>query len=306
MTWSIYDGTPKDSHQDLFKYARLKTPNAKALFAGLEWANDSDWYIQHAFENGLDGLTPAEIIQLNDWYSGDFDDLLAKCKTFPNYKEIMGFLEYSSYDSQILINLIKSSIYSGQKFTDEQMFEICNDIDDDSSIQDAYIMTEIAHGRIFKVEEILTDTKISKIISNCTPKVCEEVIRHLNRHLNYDEATELTYRIREDYTDETVEQIVSVTDCSKREKDYFRYERGYNLIDKDPFIAELEEQQKLEAKERKRIEKEERLRAEAEKDLEWYKNYSTIMQMLAEDGALEGKPGWTNKWYNEHFNHNKD
>lgn len=39
MGWSVFDGTPSDSHEDLFRFARLQTPNSRAVLAGLERAD---------------------------------------------------------------------------------------------------------------------------------------------------------------------------------------------------------------------------------------------------------------------------
>ena len=79
MAWSVFDGTNPGSHEDLFRFARLRTPNGKAVLAGLEWADDPDWYIVHALENGFRPSASELIEMLEYWAPGCQEGLLDAC-----------------------------------------------------------------------------------------------------------------------------------------------------------------------------------------------------------------------------------
>ena len=204
MSWSVFDGTPSESHEDLFRFARLQTPNGKAVLAGLEWADDSGWYIAHALENGFRPSAGDVIEILEGWGFDDQERLLCSCLGPFTQAQVLSIAELM--DEGLVAGLVTKSRSFGAEFDDAGIAELGR-MTGDAALIDSLVSARIVEMGPYKPWELNTPIGTPSPIEFCSHSMFEGAVAGMEGRFTYDQAMELVnYHICEDYTDDTLEE----------------------------------------------------------------------------------------------------
>ena len=234
MAWSVFDGTDSGSHEDLFRFARLQTPNAKAVLAGLEWADNPDWYIEHALENGFRPSAVELINLLEDWAPECQEELLDACLGPFTQSQVIQIVEL--VDERLASQFVTKSRSFGAEFDDAGITELGQMLGD-ATLVDSLVSSRIVNKGPYKPWELNTPIGTPSPVEFCSHSMFEGAVAGMQGRFTYDQAMEfISYHICEDYTDDTLEVILSVTDCTKEEADMLLFGNGYSRRP-DPLFA---------------------------------------------------------------------
>lgn len=235
VAWSVFDGTDSGSREDLFRYSRLQTPHAKAVFAGLDWADDSDWYIEHAIDGGF-RPSPKDVIKLvEEWGYGDILRLVRACEGPFSQKQLLALLE--NVDDGLLPDIVRHAISTGMKLDDDGICAVC-ELCYDKNLADALVACRMADRGPYTAAELCPPIGKPCIAEFCSHETVEGLLGSMHGRFTYDQAMDfVTYHICDDYTDDTLEAILSVTRCSQEEADELLFGNGYSRRP-DPLLVQ--------------------------------------------------------------------
>ena len=234
MGWSVFDGTPADSHEDLFRFARLQTPNGKAVLAGLEWADDPDWYVAHALDNGFKPSAADVISILGDWGYSDQKGLLYRCLGPFTQAQVLTIAEL--VDEGLVADFVTKSRSFGAEFDDAGIAKL-GELTGDPGLVDSLVSARIVERGPYKPWELNTPAGTPSPVEFCSHSMFEGAVAGMDGRFTYGQAMDLVNNhICEDYTDDTLEAILSVTDCTADEADMLLFGNGYSRRP-DPLLA---------------------------------------------------------------------
>ena len=234
MAWSVFDGTGSDSREDLFRYARLQTPHGKAVLAGLEWADDSEWYLQHALDNGFKPSADDLIEILEGWMPECQERLLDACLGPFTQKQVIQIVEL--VDERLAAQFVTKSQSFGAEFDDAGIVELGQMLGD-AALVDSLVSSRIVRKGSYKPWELNTPIGTPSPVEFCSHLMFEGAVAGMQGRFTYEQAMDfVTYHICEDYTDDTLEVVLSVTNCTQEEADMLLFGNGYSRRP-DPLLA---------------------------------------------------------------------
>ena len=235
MAWSVFDGTDADSREDLFRFSRLKTPHAKAVFAGLDRADDADWYIGHALDNGF-RPEPSDVVALaGEWGFEDVGRLVQASEGTFSQKQVLDLCDL--VDPEQVAGIARHVIAAGTKLDDAAMCEIC-EYAGDASLADALAACRVADKGPYTASELSPAYDKPCIAEHCSHKTVEALLANMRGRFTCDQAMDfMTYHVCDDYTDDTLEALLAVTDCDREEADMLLFGHGYSRRP-DPLLSQ--------------------------------------------------------------------
>lgn len=217
MTWSVFDGTDELGREDLFRYGRLQAPHMKAVVAGLEFANDADWYLQHALDNGF-RPSPAEAIELIDMLClQEPQQLLDHVHGHFKQEELLAAAELVSGED--LKRLTMQSLAAGEQFDDKAIYALCDYVADES-FADALVSDRVVNRGPYKKWELNPGPYGDSVAYQVSATMLEGLLAGMDGRFTAEEMFAFAEgHMCSNYTDRTLEVLVSVSNCTMEEAD---------------------------------------------------------------------------------------
>ena len=131
-------------------------------------------------------------------------------------------------DEGLVAGLVTKSRSFGAEFDDAGIAELGR-MTGDAALVDSLVSARIVEMGPYKPWELNTPIGTPSPIEFCSHSMFEGAVAGMEGRFTYDQAMELVnYHICEDYTDDTLETILSVTDCTAEEADMLLFGNGYS------------------------------------------------------------------------------
>lgn len=196
------------------------------MLAGLEWADDAGWYIGHALDNGFKPKSDELIDILKYWASACEERLLESC--FGPFTQAQVIEIVNLIDEASAASFATKSRSFGAEFDDAGIVEMAQTLSD-AELIDLLVLARIVNQGPYKPWEFNTPDGTLTPVEFCTHLMFEGAVVDMDGRFTYEQAMDFViYCICKDYTDDTLEVILSATDCGRGQADELLFGNGYS------------------------------------------------------------------------------